>query len=49
MNVYIVEGRWDYEPGCILGVYSDREDALKRKEADENSFDRITIKEYEVE
>jgi hypothetical protein len=50
MQVYVLEGRIDYEGGCVYGVYSTRElaEAAGRAEMRRDTLGGITFVVHEV-
>lgn len=49
MQVYVLEGRIDYEGGCVLGVYSTREAAEAAAQADRRGTSSMSYVVHEVE
>ncbi len=49
MRVYVLEGRIDYEGGCLLGVYSTREAAEAAARADYRATSAMSYVVHEVE
>lgn len=48
MRVYVLEGRIDYEGGCVLGVYSTREAAEAAAQADRRGDSHMSYVVHEV-
>ena len=48
MQVYVLEGRIDYEGGCVLGVYSTREAAEAAAQADRRGGSSMSYVVHEV-
>lgn len=49
MQVYVLEGRIDYEGGCVLGVYSTREAAEAAARADGHELDDYVVHAVQVD
>lgn len=48
MQVFVLEGRIDYEGGCVLGVYSTREAAEAAARADYRGVSHMSYVVHEV-
>lgn len=48
MQVYVLEGRIDYEGGCVLGVYSTREAAEAAAQADRRGTSSMSYVVHQV-
>lgn len=49
MNVYVVQGHWDYEGSSLIGVYSTKEAAMERAKAERDNFDQTTAAEMTLD